>query len=69
MKKTLGFIFILSLLALLQSCAATTKKAGSVHGDKPLIDTKKIIIDGQKEMDQKVVDGPKPYDTEFTLGP
>ena len=41
MKKTLRFIFILSLLALLQSCATTTKKVESVHGDKPLIDTKK----------------------------
>ena len=69
MKKTLRFILILSLLALLQSCATTTKKIGSVHGDKPLIDTKKIIVDGQKEMDQKVVDGPKPYDTEFTTRP
>ena len=69
MKKTLRFIFILSLLALLQSCATTTKKVESVHGDKPLIDTNKIIIDGQKEMDQKVVDGPKPYDTEFTTRP
>ena len=69
MKKTLRFILILSLLALLQSCATTTKKIGSVHGDKPLIDTKKIINDGQKEMDQKVVDGPKPYDTEFTIRP
>ena len=69
MKKTLRLILILSLLALLQSCATTTKKIGSVHGDKPLIDTKKIIIDGQKEMDQKVVDGPKPYDTEFTTRP
>jgi len=69
MKKNLRFILILSLLALLQSCATTTKKIGSVHGDKPLIDTKKIITDGQKEMDQKVVDGPKPYDTEFTTRP
>ena len=69
MKKTLRFIFILSLLALLQSCATTTKEVGSVHGDKPLIDTSKVIIDGQKEMDQKVIDGPKPYDTEFTTRP
>ena len=69
MKKTLRLILILSLIALLQSCATTTKKIGSVHGDKPLIDTKKIIIDGEKEMDQKVVDGPKPYDTEFTTRP
>ena len=65
MKKYL-IIYLLSFLVLLQSCATTTKKQGSVHGDKPLIDSSKIIIDGQKEMDQKVIDGPKPYDTEFT---
>ena len=65
MKKNL-IIYLLSFLVLLQSCATTTKKQGSVHGDKPLIDSSKIIIDGQKEMDQKVIDGPKPYDTEFT---
>ena len=65
MKKHL-IIYLLSILVLLQSCATTTKKQGSVHGDKPLIDSSKIIIDGQKEMDQKVIDGPKPYDTEFT---
>jgi len=65
MKKHL-IIYLLSFLVLLQSCATTTKKQGSVHGDKPLIDSSKIIIDGQKEMDQKVIDGPKPYDTEFT---
>ena len=69
MKKTLRFILILSSIALLQSCATSTKKVGSVHGDKPLIDTSKIIVDGRKEMDQKVVDGPKPYDTEFTTRP
>jgi len=35
----------------------------SVHGDKPLIDTAKIIVDGRVDMDKKVIDGPKPYDT------
>jgi len=34
----------------------------SVHGDKPLIDTAKIIVDGRVDMDKKVIDGPKPYD-------
>ena len=31
--------------------------------------TKKIIQDGQKDMDKKVKEGPKPYDTEFTTRP
>ena len=35
----------------------------SVHGDKPLIDTAKIIVEGREDMDKKIIDGPKPYDT------
>ena len=69
MKNSLRIIFLLFSIILLQSCATTIKKSGSVHGDKPLIDTKKIIVDGRKEMDKKVIDGPKPYDTEFTTRP
>ena len=60
-KIILSFLFII----LLQSCAATSKKPQSVHGDKPLIDTAKIIVEGREEMDKKVIDGPKPYDTQF----
>ena len=59
------FKIILSLLfvVLLQSCATSGKKPQSVHGDKPLIDTAKIIVEGRADMDKKVIDGPKPYDT------
>ena len=56
-KIILSFLFII----LLQSCAATSKKPQSVHGDKPLIDTAKIIVEGREDMDKKVIDGPKPY--------
>jgi len=52
---------------LLQSCASTKKDQKSVHGDKPLIDTAEIIVEGRKDMDKKVIDGPKPYDAEFTV--
>ena len=38
-------------------------KNKSVHGDKPLIDTAEIIVKGREEMDKKVIDGPKPYNT------
>ena len=48
----------------MQSCAATGKKLKSVHGDKPLIDTAEIIVQGREDMDKKIIDGPKPYDTE-----
>tara|TARA_X000001036_G_scaffold132164_1_gene125005 strand:- start:815 stop:2374 length:1560 start_codon:yes stop_codon:yes gene_type:complete len=57
-------IFItLSFIVLLQSCATSGKKPKSVHGDKPLIDTAQIIVEGRADMDKKIIDGPKPYDT------
>ena len=64
MKKYFNFIFIISFIVLLQSCSTTGKKVKSVHGDKPLIDTAEIIVKGREEMDKKIIDGPKPYDTE-----
>ena len=65
MKKYLRILLTLSLVILLQSCSTTgtVKKPKSVHGDKPLIDTTAIIKKGQKDMDKKVSDGPKPLDT------
>ena len=63
MEKYLKIILSLSFIVLLQSCATSGKKPQSVHGDKPLIDTAKIIVEGRAEMDKKVLDGPKPYDT------
>jgi type IV pilus assembly protein PilQ len=63
MEKYLKIILSLSFIVLLQSCATSGKKPQSVHGDKPLIDTAKIIVEGRADMDKKVIDGPKPYDT------
>ena len=65
MEKYLKIILSLSLIALLQSCATPGKKPKSVHGYKPLIDTAEIIVQGRADMDKKVIDGPKPYDTTF----
>ncbi len=62
MKIFYKYIPLLFLLVVLQSCQ-TTKKTTTVHGDKPLIDTSKIIIDGRKDMEKKVREGPKPYET------
>ena len=62
-KIILSFLFIV----LLQSCATTSKKPQSVHGDKPLIDTAKIIVEGREDMDKKVREGPKPYDSEVII--
>ena len=69
MNKFFKIIISLFFIFLFQSCATMTKKEASVHGDKPLIDTKKIITDGKKDMDKKVSEGPKPYDNEFTTRP
>ena len=69
MKKYFKIILSLLFIVLLQSCATPGKKPQSVHGDKPLIDTAEVIVKGREEMDKKVIDGPKPYDTEFTVRP
>ena len=63
MNRYFKIILSLSFIVLLQSCATSGKKPQSVHGDKPLIDTAKIIVEGRADMDKKVIDGPKPYDT------
>ena len=63
MEKYFKIILSLLFIVLLQSCATPGKKPQSVHGDKPLIDTAKIIVEGRADMDKKVIDGPKPYDT------
>jgi|TARA_B100001971_G_C18237982_1_gene568712 type IV pilus assembly protein PilQ len=67
MNKYFKIILSLLFIVLLQSCASTKKDQKSVHGDKPLIDTAEIIVEGRKDMDKKVIDGPKPYDVEFTV--
>ena len=40
----------------------TTKPTVNVHGEKPLIDTSKVISDGKKQIEKKVKDGPKPIE-------
>ena len=67
MKKYFRILLSLLFIVLLQSCATTAKKPTSVHGDKPLIDTTKIIVGGRADMDKKIKDGPKPYDTSIPM--
>ena len=69
MNKYFKLLVLLFSIILLQSCASITQEPKKVHGDLPLIDSKKIIKEGQKDMDKKVSEGPKPYDTEFTTRP
>ena len=63
MNRYFKIFITLSFIVLLQSCATSGKKPKSVHGDEPLIDTAKIIVEGRADMDKKIIDGPKPYDT------
>ncbi len=58
-KHYIKIIIFFSLLIFLQGCE-TTKPTVKVHGDKPLIDTKKVIADGKKDLEKKAKDGPKP---------
>ncbi len=64
MDKMKSEIKILSLflITLLFSGCETTKPKVNVHGEKPLIDTTKIINDGKKQIEKKVKDGPKPIE-------
>ena len=61
---TLKLVKIISFIIILASNCASTKKK-SVHGEKPLIDPSEIVVEGTKEMQEKVKYGPKPYETEF----
>mgnify|MGYP001168417212 FL=1 len=63
MKKYLNILLSILFISLLQSCASPGKKPKSVHGDKPLIDTAEIVVTGREEMNKKVNEGPKPYDS------
>ena len=52
-------ILLLFCYLLATNCSSTQKK--SVHGDKPLIDPSKVVVEGSKEMQKKVEFGPKPF--------
>ena len=54
MNRYFKIFITLSFIVLLQSCA-TTKNPVSVHGDKPLIDTAKIIVEGREDMTKKLL--------------
>ena len=54
--KLFNIISLLTILMLTSNCASTKKK--SVHGDEPLIDPSKVIVEGTKEMQEKVKYGP-----------
>ena len=55
-------IFSLFFIVLFFAGCETTKPTVNVHGEKPLIDTSKVISDGKKQIEKKVKDGPKPIE-------
>ncbi len=54
--------FCLFFIVLFFAGCETTKPTVNVHGEKPLIDTSKVISDGKKQIEKKVKDGPKPIE-------
>ena len=62
--KNILKIFILFLLLFFVAACGTTKNK-SVHGDKPLIDTKEIKEQAHKEMTRIEEAGPERYDPEM----
>ena len=55
-------IFSLFFVILFFAGCETTKPTVNVHGEKPLIDTSKVVSEGKKQIDKKVKDGPKPIE-------
>ena len=55
-------IFSLFFIVLFFAGCETTKPTVNVHGEKPLIDTSKVISDGKRQIEKKVKDGPKPIE-------
>ena len=46
-------IFSLFFIVLFFAGCKTTKPTVNVHGEKPLIDTSKVISDGKKQIEKK----------------
>ena len=63
MKNILKIITLFFVVCFIASCATTKNK--SVHGDKPLIDTKEIREQAHKEMTRIEEAVPERYDPEM----
>ena len=60
--NSIAKIFSLFFIILFFAGCETTKPTVNVHGEKPLIDTSKVVSEGKKQIDKKVKDGPKPIE-------
>ena len=67
--NSIAKIFSLFFILLLFAGCETTKPTVNVHGEKPLIDTSKVVSEGKKQIDKKVKDGPKPIENFSTSTP
>ncbi len=63
MKNIFKILLPLIVIVLLQSCSSMSKKKIDTKNADELIDTSKVIVEGKKDMDKKVIDGPKPYES------
>lgn len=67
MKLFLNIISIIFLTFFLASCTTTkiAKQKKSEIREGSIINPSDIVVEGKKDMDEKIRMGPKPYDTEF----
>ena len=67
MKLFLNIISIIFLTFFLASCTTTkiAKQKKSEIREGSIINPSDIVVEGKKDMDEKIKMGPKPYDTEF----
>ena len=63
MKNIFKILLPLIVIVLLQSCSSMSKKKIDTKNADELIDTSKVIVEGKKDMDKKIIDGPKPYES------
>ena len=67
MKLFLNILSIIFLTLFLTSCTTTkiAKQKKSEIREGSIINPSDIVVEGRKDMDEKIKMGPKPYDTEF----
>ena len=67
MKLSFNTISIIFLTIFLTSCTTTkiAKQKKSEIREGSIINPSDIVVEGRKDMDEKIKMGPKPYDTEF----
>ena len=60
MKKYFNFLIIVLILPLLYSCQTAKKKEVIYKAPEDIIKTSEIIAQGKKDIEKKIIEGPKP---------